>query len=129
MLPEGADALWRLTVTTERDRLDVTFPPAFVHAGSARVRVLAAGGNDTAYGRVADDGYIAEWRALSELLASGMPVEYDELLDDVRYPSVSRTKPRPSSERSHERPDRRSLVARVLPRRGRRASGQHSDRR
>ena len=85
MLPEGADALWRLTVTTERDRLDVTFPPAFVHAGSARVRVLAAGGNDTAYGRVADDGYIAEWRALSELLASGMPVEYDELLDDVRY--------------------------------------------
>ena len=43
MLPEGADALWRLTVTTERDRLDVTFPPAFVHAGSARVRVLGGG--------------------------------------------------------------------------------------
>ena len=85
MLPEGADALWRLTVTTERDRLDVTFPPAFVHAGSARVRVLAAGGNDTTYGRVADDGYIAEWQALAELLRSGMPVEYEELLDDARF--------------------------------------------
>ena len=85
MLPEGADALWRLTVTTERDRLDVTFPPAFVHAGSARVRVLAAGGTDTTYGRVADDGYIAEWRALAELLRSGMPVEYEELLDDARF--------------------------------------------
>ncbi len=85
MLPEGADALWRLTVTTERDRLDVTFPPAFVHSGSAGVRVLAAGGNATTYGRVADDGYIAEWRALAELLRSGMPVEYEELLDDARF--------------------------------------------
>jgi len=85
MLPEGADALWRLTVTTERDRLDVAFPPAFVHAGSARVRVLAADGRDTTYGRVAEDGYIAEWHALAEILESGMPVEYEELLDDARY--------------------------------------------
>jgi predicted dehydrogenase len=88
MLPDGAhgaDALWRLTVTTEQDRLDVTFPPAFVHAGSARVRVLSADGRDTAYGRVAEDGYLAEWRALAELLGNGMPVEYQELLDDARY--------------------------------------------
>ena len=88
MLPDGAngaDALWRLTVTTEQDRLDVTFPPAFVHAGSARVKVLSADGRDTTYGRVAEDGYLAEWRALAELLESGMPVEYEELLDDARY--------------------------------------------
>lgn len=85
MLPDGADALWRLTVTTDRDRLDVAFPPAFVHAGSASVRVCAIDGRDTTYLREERDGYVAEWTALADLLASGEPVEYDELLDDVRY--------------------------------------------
>ncbi len=85
MLPDGADALWRVTVTTTRDRLDVTFPPAFVHVGSASVRVLAADGRDTTYAREAEDGYLAEWRALAQVLTDGVPVEYDELLDDVRY--------------------------------------------
>lgn len=85
MLPDGADALWRLTVTTDRDRLDVSFPPAFVHAGSATVRLRAVDGRDTTYAREGGDGYLAEWRALAELLESGEPVEYEELLDDVRY--------------------------------------------
>jgi hypothetical protein len=66
----------------------VTFPPAFVHAGSAGVRVLTADGRDTTYDRDPGDGYLAEWRALAELVDSGMPVEYDELLDDVRYAST-----------------------------------------
>ncbi|WP_341995996.1 Gfo/Idh/MocA family oxidoreductase [Microbacterium sp. LWH7-1.2] len=85
MLPGGVDALWRVTVTTTRDRLDVAFPPAFVHAGSAGVRVQTADGRDTTYDRDPDDGYVAEWRALAELIDSGLPVEYEELLDDVRY--------------------------------------------
>lgn len=85
MLPEGADALWRVSVTTDRDRLDVTFPPAFVHAGSASVRLRASDGRDTTYAREDGDGYLAEWHALADLLASGEPVEYEELLDDVRY--------------------------------------------
>jgi predicted dehydrogenase len=85
MLPDGADALWRVTVTTTGDRLDVSFPPAFVHAGSASVRVLAADGRDTTYAREAENGYLAEWRALAQVLTDGVPVEYDELLDDVRY--------------------------------------------
>lgn len=85
MLPGGADALWRVTVTTTRDRLDVTFPPAFVHTGSASVRVLAPDGRDTTYARAAEDGYLAEWRALAQVLGDGFPVEYEELLDDVRY--------------------------------------------
>jgi predicted dehydrogenase len=85
MLPDGGDALWRLTVSTARDRLDVSFPPAFVHAGAARVRVRTADGRDTTYAHDPGDGYVAEWRALAELIESGMPVEYDELLDDVRY--------------------------------------------
>ncbi|HWL75929.1 Gfo/Idh/MocA family oxidoreductase [Microbacterium sp.] len=85
MLPGGADALWRVTVSTTRDRLDVSFPPAFVHAGSARVRVRVPEGRESAYPLAAGDGYIAEWRAFAELVESGMPVEYEELLDDVRY--------------------------------------------
>lgn len=85
MLADGADALWRITVTTTQDRLDVAFPPAFVHVGSASVRVLAADGRDTTYAIEAEDGYLAEWRALAQALSDGVPVEYDELLDDVRY--------------------------------------------
>lgn len=85
MLPDGADSLWRVTVTTTRDRLEVTFPPAFVHAGSARVRVRSADGRETTYAQDARDGYVAEWRALAELVEHEMPVEYDELLDDMRY--------------------------------------------
>lgn len=85
MLPDGADALWRVTVSTEHDRLDVTFPPAFVHAGSARVRARLADGRDATFPHDPRDGYVAEWTALAELLDSGMPVEYEELLDDIRY--------------------------------------------
>lgn len=85
MLPEGADTLWRIAVATASDRLDVSFPPPFVHAGGARVRVRAADGRDTIYAHDPGDGYVAEWRALAELLDAGLPVEYDELLDDARY--------------------------------------------
>ncbi|MGX5771053.1 Gfo/Idh/MocA family protein [Microbacterium trichothecenolyticum] len=85
MLPDGADTLWRIAVATAADRLDVSFPPPFVHAGGARVRVRAADGRDTIYAHDPGDGYVAEWRALAELLDAGLPVEYDELLDDARY--------------------------------------------
>ncbi|MGN6220430.1 MAG: Gfo/Idh/MocA family protein [Microbacterium sp.] len=85
MLPGGGDTLWRVSVATATDRLDVAFPPPFVHAGGARVRVRAADGRDTIYAHDSGDGYIAEWRALAELLDAGLPVEYDELLDDARY--------------------------------------------
>lgn len=81
----GADALWRVTIATTGDRLDVSFPPAFVHAGSARVHLRSADGRETTFAHDADDGYVAEWRALADLLDGGLPVEYDELLDDVRY--------------------------------------------
>ncbi len=66
MLPAGADALWRMTVATSGDRVDVTFPPAFVHGGSAAVVCARADGRDTTYPRDADDGYVAEWRALAD---------------------------------------------------------------
>lgn len=85
MLPEGADALWRLSIATSLDRLDVEFPPAFVHAGSARARVWAADGRVTEHRPDPEDGYVAEWRALAELLDGALAAEYDHLLDDARY--------------------------------------------
>lgn len=85
MVAAGADALWRLSIVTETDRLDVDFPPAFVHAGSARARVTTADGRFTEYQPTAEDGYIAEWRALADLLDGSGVVEFDSLEDDARY--------------------------------------------
>jgi predicted dehydrogenase len=85
MLPEGADALWRVDITTDTDLVEVSFPPAFVHAGSAAVQVTTDRGRRTTYPIDAEDGYLLEWRALVELLEGDSSVEYDELLDDARY--------------------------------------------
>ena len=85
MLPEGPDALWRMSIATAHDRIEVNFPPAFVHAGSAGTRVRRADGQWTEYGRDPEDGYVAEWRLLASLLEGAGPVEYDELLADSQY--------------------------------------------
>ncbi|MFF2028775.1 Gfo/Idh/MocA family protein [Arthrobacter sp. NPDC058192] len=85
MLPLGPDALWRLSVATSHDRIEVNFPPAFVHAGSAATRVRSVDGQWTEYRRDTEDGYVAEWRLLASLLAGAAPVEYDELLADSHY--------------------------------------------
>jgi predicted dehydrogenase len=85
MLPEGPHALWRMTIATSHDRIEVDFPPAFVHAGSAATRVRSVDGLWTAYPRDDEDGYLAEWRLLASLLEGDAPVEYDELLADARY--------------------------------------------
>ncbi|MGC5171904.1 Gfo/Idh/MocA family protein [Microbacterium sp. DT81.1] len=85
MLPGGADALWRLDITTDDERIEVTFPPAFVHDGSAAVRVRFADGRVTAYPPEVEDGYVAEWRALLDALGGTVEVQYDELLEDARY--------------------------------------------
>lgn len=85
MLPEGADALWRMAVATAHDRVEIDFPPAFVHAGSAVARVRTPDGRWTEYARDPEDGYLAEWRAMAALLDGGTAVEYDELLADALY--------------------------------------------
>lgn len=85
MLPAGADALWRLSVSTSRDLIDIEFPPAFVHEGSARARVRHGDGRVSEYPGIADDGYLAEWKAVAALLDAVETVEYDELLADAHY--------------------------------------------
>lgn len=85
MLPGGPDALWRLTVGTDSDELDVEFRPSFTHDGSARVRVRADSGRVVEYPRDPEDGYIAEWRALAALMEGVQPVEYDAVLADAVY--------------------------------------------
>ncbi len=85
MLPSGADALWRMSIVSDIDRLDVEFPPAFVHAGSARASVWAADGRFTEYPPDSDDGYITEWRALADLVGRARAMEYDNILDDALF--------------------------------------------
>ena len=85
MLPEGPDALWRMSIATSHDRVEVNFPPAFVHAGSAAIRVRSVDGQWTEYRRDEEDGYVAEWRLVASLLEGDAPMEYDELLADAHY--------------------------------------------
>lgn len=81
----GADALWRMVIGTSTSRVEVDFPPAFVHRGSAAVQVDDAHGRTTRYPPVDEDGYVAEWRALTAMLDGDAPREYDELLDDALF--------------------------------------------
>lgn len=85
MIPAGPDALWRMAVATSTDRVEVDFPPAFVHAGSAAMRVRSVDGRWSHYPRDPGDGYVAEWRLLASLLGDSLPVEYGQLLADAHY--------------------------------------------
>ncbi|WP_019180878.1 Gfo/Idh/MocA family oxidoreductase [Microbacterium yannicii] len=85
MLPDGADTLWRVTLVTDQDRVEIDFPPPFVPAGSGRVSVQDAAGRRTAFPPAPMNGYEAEWHALAAMLAGERPMEYDELRADAVY--------------------------------------------
>lgn len=85
MLPDGPDPVWRITIDTSTDRLDVEFPPAFVHTGSADVRVRGGDLHTTEFRRDEEDGYLREWRALAELLEGSATMEYHDVLDDALF--------------------------------------------
>ena len=85
MLPDGPDPVWRLTIGTSTDRVDVEFPPSFVHAGSATVRVRTGDLRTTTYRREHEDGYVREWCALAALLDGTATMEYHEVLDDAIF--------------------------------------------
>lgn len=85
MTPGGADALWRIGIATDRDLVDIEFPPAFVHDGSAVVHVRTPDGRRTSYPATGEDGYLAEWRALAAILDRREVVEYDEILADAAF--------------------------------------------
>jgi predicted dehydrogenase len=85
MIPDGPDPVWRLTIGTSTDRVDVEFPPSFVHAGSATVRVRTGDLRTTTYRRDAEDGYVREWRALAALLDGTATMEYHDVLDDANF--------------------------------------------
>lgn len=85
MLPGGADTLWRMSIVTDHDRVEVDFPPPFVHTGGARVRMRDADGHQILFPVAAADGYESEWRALAAILGGERPMEYDELRADALY--------------------------------------------
>lgn len=85
MLPGGADALWRIRILTDGDEIDIDFPPAFVHRGSATVTVRDADGRVIRYPADPEDGYVAEWRALAALIDGGQTTEYDEVAADAHF--------------------------------------------
>ncbi|MGA7148651.1 MAG: Gfo/Idh/MocA family oxidoreductase [Microbacterium sp.] len=85
MLPAGAETRWRFTIVTTHDRVEIDFPPPFVHVGSAAVRVRDEAGRVTRFPVLDEDGYQAEWRSLAELLRGDRPMEYDELEADARF--------------------------------------------
>ncbi|MFJ4036697.1 Gfo/Idh/MocA family protein [Microbacterium sp. NPDC090007] len=85
MLPEGADSLWRVDVATAGARVQVDFPPPFVHIGGARTTVRDAQGVQTIYPIDRRDGYEAEWLALAALLRGEAAMEYDELRADAAF--------------------------------------------
>lgn len=85
MHADGADALWRMLITTDEDMVEVDFPPAFLHSGSAVVRVRDVRGREITYAAVDEDGYVAEWQLLADALAGGAPIEVDEALEDAKY--------------------------------------------
>ncbi|ALX66616.1 Gfo/Idh/MocA family protein [Microbacterium sp. XT11] len=85
MLPEGADSLWRVSATTAAARIEVDFPPPFVHVGGARTTVRDAQGVQTVYPCDRLDGYEAEWKALAALLRGEAAMEYDEVRADAVF--------------------------------------------
>lgn len=85
MLPGGPDALWRMTIGTPADEIEVEFRPPFTHDGSATVRVRFPDGRVTDYPRDADDGYVVEWRTLAAAIEGAQVVEYDDLLADALF--------------------------------------------
>lgn len=85
MAAGGADALWRVGIATSRDLVDIEFPPAFVHDGSASVYVRTPNGPLTTYPTFVEDGYVAQWRALASILDGDQVVEYDEILGDADF--------------------------------------------
>ncbi len=85
MLPSGTDTLWRFTIVTTHDRIEIEFPPPFLHAGSALVQVRDEEGRVVRFPPVAADGYQEEWRALAEVLEGIRPMEYEQLDADARF--------------------------------------------
>ena len=86
MLPGGPDSLWRMTFSTPDLRLDLDYPPPFVHAGSGAVTTNHADGSTTRHTQSHRDGYEAEWLYFAQLAGGTHSADYDGILADALYP-------------------------------------------
>jgi predicted dehydrogenase len=84
--PHDGMPIWSLDAWSEARSLHLDFPPSYVHAGPTRVRLADAGGAVESV-TSADDGYLAEWRALASALdgdPSAVPA-IESVLDDLAF--------------------------------------------
>jgi predicted dehydrogenase len=86
MLPEGPDALWRLTLSTPVRSVDLEYPPAFVHAGGGVMTTRHVDGSTTTYRPSNQDGYKAEWLHFAKIIMGAARVDYGRILGDALYP-------------------------------------------
>lgn len=85
MVPDGADTSWVLRVDADDRVVEIDFPPPFVHAGSATVRVHHTSGRSAEYRREAEDSFVAEWMAFAARLEGRAVTPYQDILDDALY--------------------------------------------
>ena len=76
---------WTLDIWGADTRLSMSFPPSYVHSGSATARVDGPEGSRV-FGPYPDDGYLAEWRELLSVM-DGAPARYglDDVVADIEY--------------------------------------------
>lgn len=76
---------WTLSVWGGESELELSFPPSYVHAGSATATVRSAAAS-LVFGPHPVNGYEAEWHELLGIL-DGAPPRYgiDHLVDDLAY--------------------------------------------
>lgn len=75
---------WELEVVRDDGGLEVTFPPSYVHAGSATATVRH-GSDVSRVEPFADNGYDAEWHHLAQLADAPSFDHLDALVDDLEF--------------------------------------------
>jgi predicted dehydrogenase len=77
---------WTLTVYGRDFQLGVTFPPSYVHAGSAATRLQLTDGATRQFGPHLEDGYLAEWTELFAVMEGQPPLHPpSEAVADLDY--------------------------------------------
>ncbi len=91
---------WTLDIWGDGVAAHVSFPPSYVHAGSATAVVRDADGARV-FGPSDADGYLLEWRELLAMMGGALPrYDVEHIVDDVAYAfEVADMAARPSADK------------------------------